>query len=501
MPATAPILSYEQQLHEAVSDFYADPLGFVLFAYPWGEPGPLEQEPGPDTWQRQMLTDIGQQVRARAFDGTHAVSAIRYAVSSGHGIGKSVICAWLVDWIMSTRPHAQGTVTANTITQLDTKTWAAIQRWTKLCKTAHWFEINSERIYRKGFKDSWFCAKQSSKEENSEAFAGQHAKDSTSFYIFDEASAIAEKIYEVAEGGVTDGEPMIFLFGNPTMSTGPFHRACFGSMRHRWTSQVIDSRTSRFTNKQQIAEWMADYGETSDFIRVRVLGLPPNASDAQFIDQLRVTQAQTREVAVLPDEPLVAGCDLAWGGSDHNVIRFRRGRDARTIPAIRIPGEFTRDPSVLTNRLADVLSQTYHGQSVSMLFLDSAGIAGAIGTRLRELGHKNVLEVNFGADSPNPKRRYMRDHMWAELKDWLLTGAIDKAPRLESDLLGPGLRPDRQQRIWLESKEDMKKRGIDSPDDADALALTFAQPVKVVRRPPTAPPAFPTHGDASWMGA
>jgi phage terminase large subunit len=116
-----------------------------------------------------------------------------------------------------------------------------------------------------------------------------------------------------------------------------------------------------------------------------------------------------------------------------------------------------------------------------MLFLDSAGIAGAIGTRLRELGHRNVLEVNFGSDSPNPKRRYMRDHMWSELKDWLLTGAIDTAPRLESDLLGPGLRPDRQQRIWLESKEDMKKRGIDSPDDADALALTFAQTVKAIK--------------------
>ncbi len=502
MPASALQPSYEQLLHEEVARYYADPLGFVLAMYPWGEPGPLEHETGPDTWQRAMLEDIGRQVLERRFDGQQAVAPQRHAVSSGHGIGKSVLCAWLVDWIMSTRPHCQGTITANTITQLDTKTWSAIQRWTKLCRTAHWFEINSERIYRKGFKDSWFCAKQSSKEENSEAFAGQHAKDSTSFYLFDEASAISEHIYEVAEGGLTDGEPMIFLFGNPTMSTGPFYRACFGSMRHRWTPRVIDSRTSRFTNKAQIDEWMQDYGETSDFIRVRVLGLPPNASDAQFIDQLRVTQAQQRQIVVLPDEPLVAGCDLAWGGSDHNVIRFRRGRDARSIPPIRIPGEFTRDPSVLTNRLSDVLSQTYDGQRVSMLFLDSAGIAGAVGTRLRELGHRNVLEVNFGADSADPKCRYMRDLMWQRLKEWLLIGAIDKTPRLESDLLGPGLRPDRQQRVWLEAKADMKKRGVDSPDDADALALTFAQSVKVVKQAkgPIGPP-LPTRGEGAWMGA
>lgn len=491
--------SYEALLHDEVAQYYADPLGFVLFAYPWGEPGQLEHEPGPDLWQHEMLEDIGRQVEARAFDGSQAVAALRFAVSSGHGIGKSVMVAWLVDWIMSTRPHCQGTVTANTITQLQTKTWAAIQRWTKLCKTAHWFEINADRMYRKGYKESWFCAPQSSKEENSEAFAGQHAKDSTSFYIFDEASAIPEAIYEVAEGGLTDGEPMMFLWGNPTQSTGPFHRACFGSMRHRWTPRVIDSRTSRFTNKAQIDEWIADYGETSDFVRVRVLGLPPNASDAQFIDQRRVSDAQTRQVMVMPDEPLLVGCDLAWGGSDFNVIRFRRGRDARTIPSIRIPGELTRDPGVLTNRLADVLTQTYNGQAVSMLFLDSAGIAGAVGTRLRELGHRNVLEVNFGADSPNQKRRYMRDHMWSELKDWLLTGAIDKSPRLESDLLGPGLRPDRQQRIWLESKEDMKKRGIDSPDEADALALTFAQPVKVVRTKPAGVGYAPrASGEGAW---
>ncbi len=233
---------------------------------------------------------------------------------------------------------------------------------------------------------------------------------------------------------------------------------------------------------------------------MRVLGLPPNASDAQFIDQARVTAAQTRQIVVLADEPLVAGCDLAWGGSDFNVIRFRRGRDARSIPSIRIPGELTRDPSVLTNRLSDVLSQTYDGHKVAMLFLDSAGIAGAVGTRLRELGHRNVLEVNFGADSADDKCRYMRDLMWSRLKDWLLVGAIDKTPRLESDLVGPGLRPDQKQRVWLESKQDMKKRGLDSPDDADALALTFAQSVKVVQQQATPVRSGPPiGGNSAWM--
>src|SRR5262249_12243069 len=151
--------------------------------------------------------------------------------------------------------------------------------WTKRCATGHWFTVTSDKIYHPIYKDSWFCSAQSCKEENSEAFAGQHAADSTSFYIFDEASAIPEKIYEVAEGGLTDGEPMFFAFGNPTRSQGTFHRVTFGEDRRRWNTRSIDSRECAFSNKQLIAEWIEDKGEDSDFVRVRVKGIPPRASD------------------------------------------------------------------------------------------------------------------------------------------------------------------------------------------------------------------------------
>lgn len=479
--ATA-ILRPDEQLADFVSEFYADPLGFVLGCYPWGEHGPLKDHEGPDEWQRKALEEIGAEVRKHGFDGLRPVAAIRRAFSSGHGIGKSTMAAWLVDWIMSTRPHAQGTISANTFTQLSTKTWAAIKRWTALCITAPWFVVNDQRMYHKDHKDSWFCAPASSKEENSEAFAGQHAADSTSFYVFDEDSGIPDKIHEVAEGGLTDGEPMIFLFGNCTRTTGHFHRACFGVQRNLWNPVVVDSRQSRFTNKEQIEEWIQLYGEDSDFVRVRVKGIPPRASDAQFIDQERVNLAQKRQVVVMPDEPLVAGVDMAWGGSDDNVVRFRCGLDARSIPPIRVKGEFTRDPQVMVTRLADTLSKDYGGRRVHTLFLDSAGIAGPVGARLRALGHRNVQEVNFGSDSPDEKARFMRDYMWACMKEWLLVGGIDSDPQLEADLVAPGTRPDRQQRVWLESKEDMKKRGVDSPDDGDALALTFAAPIAIPRR-------------------
>ena len=141
------------EIADEVALCYADPLRFVMLAWPWGEPGPLEHETGPDDWQREFLTWIGQQVKANRFDGTTPVSALRATTSSGHGIGKSVMVAWLVAWIMSTRPHCQGTVTANTFTQLQTKTWAAIQRWMKSCLTSHWFTLTSEKIYHNDHKE------------------------------------------------------------------------------------------------------------------------------------------------------------------------------------------------------------------------------------------------------------------------------------------------------------------------------------------------------------
>lgn len=470
----------DQELADFIGQFWGNPLGFVLAAYPWGEPGPLRDHPGPDVWQAEFLKALGAEVKANGFDGKKPVPPIRRATSSGHGIGKSVMVAWIVDWLMSTRPHCQGTITANTFSQLETKTWAAIQRWTKLCITAHWFNVGSNRMYQVDHRDSWFCAPASSKEENSEAFAGQHAADSTSFYVFDEDSAIPDMIHEVAEGGLTDGEPMIFVFGNPTRSSGHFHRVCFGTGRDRWHPTLVDSRQSRFTNKEQIKEWEQDYGEDSDFFRVRVRGLPPRASELQFIDQGRVFEAQRHPIPlVLPDEPLIAGVDVSDGGAAWNVVRFRRGADARTIPPIRIPGEKVRgDRGPFLARLAEVLTQDYNGQKVAMMFVDSAFGAPYV-ERLKTMGHSNVEEVRFGSESLDFHQANLRAFMWNKLKDWLPTGAIDpKDQRLETDLTSPGYHINRQDKLVIESKADMQKRGVDSPDDGDALALTFAAPVR-----------------------
>jgi hypothetical protein len=496
-PSTIPI---DEELAEEISQFYADPLGFVLFAYPWGEKGtPLALYDGPDQWQREFLRHLGEEVRKRSFDGLNAVEPIRAAASSGHGIGKSTMSAWLTDWILSTRPNSQGTVTANKFTQLRTKTWAAIQRWTKLCITSHWFDVGSDRIRAKQAPDSWFVSAQTCREENSESFAGQHAADSTSWYLFDEASAIPDAIWEVAEGGLTDGEPMIFAWGNPTRNSGKFHRIMFGSERGRWNTRVIDSRTSKFTNKELIQEWLEDYGEDSDFFRVRVRGVAPRASDLQYIDSDRIFAAQKANAIYMPDEPLIVGVDVARGGNANTVIRFRRGRDASTIAPIRINGQDSRDSMRIAAKLMEVMQAEYGGIRPAAAFVDS-GFGGPIVDRCRQLGQLNVIEISFGAAAPDHRCANMRAYMWMRMRDWLTGGAIDKRDtRLETDLAGPEFHHNREDQLVLEAKESMQKRGLDSPDDGDALALTFAQVVA-----PSAPPPPPrksrTRGTPhSWM--
>lgn len=516
--ATAPpqhpaLADVDEALATFLERCWGDPLAFVLGAYPWGQEGTsLEHETGPDTWQEEFLVNLGNEVRKRGFDGRKAVMPIRELVTKGHGVGGSVMVAWLVDWIMSTRPDSQGVVTANTNTQLETKTWSAVMRWTKLCITRDWFEVNTKRMYHKDYPESWFCTPQTCRAENSEAFAGQHAKNATSFYAFDEDSAIADIIHVVSEGGLTDGEPMIFRFGNPTRNTGDFYQCGFGKKKKRWHTTVVDSRESRFTNHELLEEWVEEHGEDSDFVRVRIRGLPPRASDIQFIPADRVDAAQKRDPVEFEDEPLIVGVDFSGGGQAYNTIRFRRGLDARSIQPIRVPGEETRQSrSAFLAKLAEILADKRPDRRVSMMFCDSA-FGAAYVARLQTMGFGNVAEVNFG-DPNSPDRLHcgnMRAYMYRELKEWLVYGSIDPEDRaLEDDLLTPGFHLDKRDRLFIEPKESMAKRGIERPlDEADPLALTFASPVQLRgKRPkrPTPRKVFqkrrgPSSMNKGWMG-
>jgi hypothetical protein len=470
----------ELELLQRVMKHARDPLGYTQRFYPWGKDA-VDGSLGPRKWQ----TEVHAYIRDHLANPATRFTPCRVAISSGHGIGKSAFLGQIVNWAMSTCEDCRVIVTAGTGAQLTTKTVPEISKWVNLGLNHHWFDVRatSIRALVPGHELTWRTDVITWAEDNPQAFAGLHNKGKRIVIIFDEASTIAAKIWEVVQGALTDENTEIIwlAYGNPEVNTGEFYEVVFGGKRHRWKQYVIDSRDVEGTNKAEIEEALMDYGEDSDRFRVRYRGLPPRASSAQFIDQDLINNAQRRKVVVLADEPLVAGVDFAWGGADDNVIRFRCGHDAQSIKPIKIKGEFTRDPAVMVGKLGDILGASYVvggiSRKLAMVFLDSAGIAAPVEARLRQLGHNNIVTVNFGAHSPDTKSAYMRDFMWQKMKEWLRDGAIDNDPGLAADLAGPCLVSDKQQRIKLEDKELMKKRGLDSPDDADALALTFAQAV------------------------
>ena len=479
-----------------VQQFYADPLGFVMWAYPWGQPGRLAEHTGPDEWQHEVLTEIGRQVRERNFDGVHAVDPIRIVIVSGHGVGKTTLFAWITDWIMSTRPWAKGTCTANTFSQLSTKTWAAIQDWSRLLINHHWFQVTGDSFYFRGRKDSWSVSAQSCKDENSEAFAGQHAADSTSFYLFDEASAVPDKIFEVAEGGLSDGEPVIIVAGNPTRNTGKFHRIAFGSERDRWTRFSVDSRKSKFANKQLIQQWAEDYGEDSDFFRVRVRGEAPRAGNTQLIPSDVVAVCRRFIAEAYETLPKILAVDVARFGDDRTVLGIRQGRLFRVIAKLS---------GVDTVQTVNEVIRTIEEENPDAIVVDGDGLGAGVVDQLKYRGwDSNFVHEFHGNERAQESYKYFnrRAEVWGLMADWLSAGAqIPDDPEIEVDLTGPQYGYSNKSQIQLEKKDDMKRRGLASPDIADTLAMTFAVKLRARRQSNEPQFQYPDGpGELAWMG-
>lgn len=467
-----------------IAEFYADPLGFVLYAFPWGEDHSLlEGAEGPRKWQWEFFEKWGAEIKARGFDGKNPCDPIQFSCASGHGIGKSALSAWITLFIMSTRPHSKGVVTATTSPQLKTKTWAELGKWKKLCITGHWFNYNASQgnmnLTHKENADTWRVDAQTCREENSESFAGLHAANSTPWYLFDEASGVPEKIFEVSEGGLTDGEPMRFFFGNPTKNTGYF-RKTFGALRHRFNTLQIDSRDVKGTNKDLFKTWAKDYGEDSDFFRIRVKGQFPRASSEQFISTTLAEEAGARDDFKDQRAAIVLGVDVARFGDDASVIYVRQGRDGRSL-GYKLYREL--DSIQLAGHVAEMIDKL----RPKKVFVDGTGGYGSgVVDQLIANGYGRLVEdVQFGARAIDTTIYFnKRAEMYGLMKKWLETGIIANDQTLIDDLCGVQYGFARENKIQLEKKEDMKKRGLASPDVADALALTFAFPVSNERAKP-----------------
>ena len=450
----------EAELAEDMIRFYDDPVGFVYYAFNWGH-GDLADQTGPDEWQVKFLDEIAAKLRGDP-DGN-----VREATASGHGIGKTACTAWLVLWAMSTRPHLSGVVTANTMSQLSTKTWRELALWYKRAVNRHWFKWSATKFWHVDHPETWFTSAEPNTEHNSEAFAGRHAY--YKLIIFDEASAIPDKIWEVTEGAMTDPRSIWCVFGNPTKNTGRF-KDCFEHDSARWGTRHIDSRTCKMTNKAELDEWIKAYGIDSDFVRVRILGLFPRFGAMQFISTESVDRAMLGEV---PFEayclvPVVLGVDVARYGDDKTCIAVRQGRKLHEVRKFRELNTMQVAAQIVA------CMKDYGG--VAATFVDGVGVGAGVVDRLQMLGHA-VIEVNGGAIAFEETRFYNKTaEMWYRMREWLAGADLPvKDSELRLALIGREYYHDDRERIRLERKRDMKKRGLASPDEADALAHTFAE--------------------------
>lgn len=462
---------FEQQLVEDAAAMSADPLAWARYAYEWGT-GELVGAGASAlrAWQAEAFQGVGEHLG----DPATRFTPLRVAIASGHGIGKSAFIGMVVNWAMSTCEDTRIVVTANTENQLRTKTWPEIAKWSRLSITSHWWAVPGLSMYTNeiGRDKAWRADATPWSENNTEAFAGLHNKGKRIVLIMDEASKIADKVWEVSDGALTDEETEIIwlVFGNPTQATGRF-RECFRRYRHLWKHRHIDSRTVEGTNKAYLDEFVTTHGEDSDIVKVRVRGVFPAMSIKQFISADDVDKAFGRELAPTAYNfaPKILTLDNAWEGDDEGVIGLRQGLRFQVLHT------FAKNDNDI--EVAMKLAQLEDEHGAAAVFVD-AGYGTGVYSAGKTMNRKWML-VWFAGKSPDAGCLNLRAYMARQARDWLKEGgAIEKDQVLYDDLTAIETVARLDGKIQLEGKKDMKARGLPSPGRADSLFLSFAAPVK-----------------------
>ncbi len=456
-----------------LSRFFDDPLGFVLYVFPWGKPGTrLANQSGPDEWQIKVLNAIGEEVRAGK-DLKDALP-VQIAVASGHGIGKTALIAWILIWFLATRPFPQVVVTAGKKEQLMGKTWRELNKWLKLAICGHWFVWSATKIEHVLYPDQWNAQAIAWSKNAPENFAGTHEEHV--LVVYDEASAVDDCIWEVTDGAMTTPGAMWIAFGNPTKNQGRFFE-CFNKFRKFWRTFQIDSRTAKMANRRLLDRWVEMYGEDHDFVRVRVRGVFPSAGDLQFIGTDIVRQAMARRPKGFDKYGKILCVDVARHGSDQTVFCKRQGRKVWPMKRMRVPD---------TMQIAALVAEEINEWQPDAVFVDATGLGWGVVDRLHQMGFTYVIGIQTGEKAYHADRYVnLRAELWDKMRTFIKDGGcLPDDEELVTDLTGPEYGFDGKNRYELESKDDMKERGLDSPDSADALALSFCTAVAPTKAKP-----------------
>jgi hypothetical protein len=445
-PATGPKVDHAAiaaSLRAVLTDYAADPVGFVRDI--------LKAEPDP--WQADLLSAAAAGER-------------RISVRAGHGVGKSTACAWLLIWHQVTRFPQKAVVTAPTAGQLFDALFAEVKFWINRLPAPirDLFDMTSEKIVLKAAPEASFISARTSSADRPEALAGVHSEHV--LLICDEASAIPEAVFESAAGSMSGEHALTVLIGNPTRNSGLFFKT-HHQLASEWKTMHVSCLQSRRVSADFVKQISDTYGPESNAYRVRVLGEFALRDDDTLIPAELVDAAMSRDVALNEREPIVYGIDVARFGDDRSVLCKRQGN---------VVLEFKTWQGLDLMQLTGAIVNEANIDKPAELCVDSIGLGSGVADRLRELGF-TVRDVNVSESSAmNPTAAKLRDELWLAVKEWLNQRAcrLPKMDELRQELVAPTYTFVSSGKIKVEGKAEMKRRGMRSPDLADAICLTFA---------------------------
>lgn len=426
-------------------------------------------------YNKQEMTDAEKET----------ASKVGISIMSGHFTGKDCFSAWMIIWFLSCFPRPIIPCTAPTADQLQKVLWSEVYKWLNhknekgeyLCVARDWLEIQNDKIFMKERKGKdWFAIARTSSansnpDEQAETLAGFN--ESYKMVVIDEATGVPTGVFKPLEGGLGGKCNFILMIFNPTRSK------CFAVDSHygdskRWITLRWNSEECELVSEEHIRMMREKYGRDSNHYRVRVLGLPPLSDSDTLIPWDWINDAIDREIIPLEGDPTCLGVDVGAGG-DKSVILTRHGGKVG-----RIESNNSKD----TMELVGWVTHEVLKNENSVIYVDSIGIGKGVYDRLREVGQRVFsIDVRRGAKSAERFMR-LRDELWWNLRDQFEKGTISipNHKELIDQLQAIKYKPRSDGKIKVEGKDEMRKRGFGSPDEADALCLSFAMSDSIFRR-------------------
>jgi phage terminase large subunit len=414
----------------------------------------------PDGWQIEFLNSIA--------DGNRKIT-----VRSGHGVGKSTASSWAMLWYFMTRSPVKVVVTAPTSAQLFDALFAELKRWINMLPTPlqDLLTVKQDRIVFNAAPDEMFISARTSRAEQPEALQGIHAEHV--MLVADEASGVPEQVFEAAAGSMSGHSAVTLMLGNPTRSSGFFYDS-HNRLANEWKVFRVSCADSPRVSQDYIQEMGARYGEESNAFRIRVLGEFPRSDEDTIIPMELIEAAKQRDVEVSPGAAMIWGLDVARFGSDSSSLCKRKGN------VVIEPPRVWRNLDLM--QLTGAVVAEYEAQKPEdrpeKILVDSIGLGAGVVDRLKELSlpAEGVNVAESPSFSPNQTYANLKAELWYKAKAWFERRdcRIPDDGRLIAELATVRYTFTSTGKTKVESKEDIKRRGLKSPDCADSLILSFA---------------------------